>query len=314
MRNWTWTSLVLLVLLCFAGHVDGQEIHQALAGQQAKLHFPVADLPAGIVGYRIQYQSRKLASGTAVRKTLDERDVAMVEILVSETFASPLQAEIVLECDGKQKSASLTLFPAKPFGHLRNVLSHAKIQLFDPNGDTLKVFESHNIPFEEITSIDSISKDSNLIVIGEQCEQISDPEFTNSLFKAASRINVLCLRPAVATIDLTASPHQILFGQSAKEVTHANLDGFLAPSLSWRPTRNGETLRLEAVENSLGWPWIKIANHHSEQPSSSIAFTGLPLIEMHAKVPAARHILSKLLEHQIKSISDRKENDVFKIR
>lgn len=303
----------LLALFCISSQVLSQEtIQQVLAGKRSTLNFPISDLPPGVVEFRVQYESRTLATGKAARTKIDAQDTATIDILISETLVSPLKVEIDLRCGGKNEAVPLVLFPAKAFQENRSLFSRAKIQLFDPRGNTAKIFQVYDVPFETTKSIQSLPKESKLLVIGEGCEQLSGVDFANTLLETASQLNVLCLLPANQNIELNAPDYEIRIGQTPKTIADANLESFLAAEHAWRPGRDGDTLRLEAVENSLGWSWIRVTQRDGE--ASSIALTGLPLIAKHDQVPAARHILSKLIEHQIKSSSDRKDNDVFKNR
>ena len=286
-------SVAVLKLLTIVANVHGQEAQtaqQLLIGEKSTLSFTVPDdFPRGGVKFKIQFEDRQLAKGKTTRVIVDDQErFELTVVIESESLAAPIETNVVFECKGKQFSSTATLFPTKPFSQSRTALSKANIQLFDPTADTGEILRLHEIAFQSISCISKTDKHAKLLIIGEGCDQYVNSAFIESILQIASNgTNILCLKPKTTKFSFPIDSIQLTLNLPP---AHANL----LQSTAWQPTRGANLIQFNSVEPDSGWSLIKL------QSSSTITFSSLPVIEKHAVVPAARHILHKLIEDQIR--------------
>ena len=289
---------------------------QLLPNQQTTLTWPVPEeWPAGEVRFQILKDDRTLARGVAIRKSVDEKEVLSIDVTIrSRTIPSIVEAKVQFSCNDKTFESPVYLFPKSPFSDRTKFLKSANIELFDSDGGAATVFDQHKIPFRLLKQVeDADFENSNLLIIAAS-DSFGDEGFAKSLFNSAlNGQTILCLCPENSQLKFGRLRSRIVLEGSALPFFKSGrvLESFLEPDLRWQPTQKENSILLTAGENKTGWPWIEIHPRLTEtkQPKpGKIIFSGLKVIEKHDQVPAARHVLWKLIESQLNSTNNERGN------
>ncbi len=220
-----------------------------------------------------------------------------------------LSAELRLtwNAEGQQRQLArpVTIYSPDPSSIRRTVLEAARITLFDPIGDTVAVFDDHDIPHASARSLAAVDQaDKGIVIVGEGASFRQQPNLLPALARAAERgVSVICLAPADGEFDFPGTdsagsgPLRIAFEQS--NVARRYDKRFdLLPTLAHLAvgSRRGKIL-VEASASGPGWSWFS-ADYAapSPHPDARLIVCGLSIIRDWETTPVPRYLLVHLLE------------------
>lgn len=280
----------------------------------------------------------RLASGTATVKSgeVDFNSNPKTPADVSVKVAvPPLKDGVILHTrltlgvieDQKNKAAvtfeqDVWIFPKDAFADRAEWLKKLKLALYDPKGETAKVFTAAKIPFEELRGVEGVlAQKGGMVIVGEGIAWKDEPWLGAALVKLASAgVTVLVLAPANGELVIPG-----LGGASAgveevslRRTIVRTLDKRLDPE-GWMPdgkavacsvvVKNGEdTVTAEVTPGATGWPWIEARFPNGK---GRWTFCGLGVIAKWEAGPTPRFFFARVLEYLTSSESEqpKKENE-----
>ncbi len=164
------------------------------------------------------------------------------------------------------------VFPKNAFADRTEWLKKLKITLYDPKGETAKVFATAEVPFDAARDIDALSKTAEgVVVVGEGTSFKEEKELGRALQKlAAAGRPVLCLAPANGSLSVPGlgEPSPSMRALSFRRNHVRTLDKRLDPT-GWPPDPKVVSSALvvktgedgapvgEVVPGDAGWPWVE---------------------------------------------------------
>lgn len=273
----------------------------------------------------------RVAAGTATVKAgelaLIVKPDASAEISIKLTIPAIKEGVVlhtkltvsVIEHDQKRPSASfeqdLWIFPKDPFADRSEWLKKLKLNLFDPKGDTAKVFTAAKIPFEECKSVEALLETKEgVVVVGEGISFKDEKELGTAVQKlAATGLTVLILAPSEGEVPIPGlgGPNGGVEDLSFRREIVRRLDKRLDPD-GWLPdgkvVASSLTVKMgedviggEVMPGPGGWVWIE-ARHGTGK--GRWAFCGLAVIAKWEASPTPRFLFAKMLEYLTDSQSD----------
>jgi hypothetical protein len=230
-----------------------------------------------------------------------------------------------LESGEKKPAASfekdLWIFPKDPFVDRSEWLKKLKITLYDPKGDTAKVFSAAKIPYEESRDVDSVAAlKEGVLIVGEGVNFKDERSLAATLHKLASNgLTVLCLAPFAGEVMIPG----LGGGDGSEEISFRReivrkLDKRLDPD-GWLPDGKAlassvvvkmgeEGVAGEVVQGSGGWPWIEARFGTGK---GRWAVCGLAVVSKWEAGPTPRFLLARVLEYLTQSDIEqtKKENE-----
>ena len=290
----------------------------------------------GIVTWVHSARSRTISRGeTAVMSRGNvptEIEIPLRVPPVREGIAFDTELTVNLQSRGKRESdathqRTVWVFPKDAFANQAEWLEAAEINLFDPEGDTVDVFEKTKIPLKEVRNVGALERlDSGLVVIGEGISFYENRALDKILPNLASKgIPVICLAPRDGSIVLPGSrdadgpkPNSISFRHTD---VIAKLDKRL-DSKAW--ASSGDLVKshleiasyrglvtVEVAKDKSGWPWIEIEFAKKKKQSGKMMICGFGLIEHWDASPNSRFFLARMFEQlsgeQTRTLSDIRE-------
>jgi len=203
----------------------------------------------------------------------------------------------------------ITIFPRSPFFERSKWLQELSISLFDPEGQSAKVFESAEIPFKRIRNVAALDGlEEGLLVVGEGVSFLRNRSLAETLTSVAARgVPVLCLAPRdgkltlpIAEDDEQLLPRSVVFrGNDVIMELDKRLD-----AQQWMSGGDIATSRInlrcdrsrivgEVSDAPRGWPWIEVRFGGK----STLVYCGFGVITRWDDGPTPRFLLARLFEH-----------------
>ncbi len=218
---------------------------------------------------------------------------------------------------------TIWMFPKNAFHDRSEWLKSLKISLFDPEGDTVGVFDDAEIPYERIRNL-AVLEDikEGLLVVGEGVSLEDNDELRNEMVTLAARgIPVLCLAPKDGSMLLPGSNEEdrpvTKSVRFQREDVITQLDKQL-DSRAWAPDGKLVASRLAiksdddqvvaaVTDSPRGWPWLEV-----RYPQANTAFVvcGFGIIEHWEAGPTPRFLLARLFEY----VTERPKKDVVGLK
>jgi hypothetical protein len=226
----------------------------------------------------------------------------------------------------------LWIFSGDPFAQRSQWLKELKITLFDPQGDTQKVFQQAKIPFHQVHNVAALAEmTEGVLVVGQGTsleEYRSLPEILVRV--AAGGVPAICLAPSAGTLPMpgaegpeaelplapSAGPlpmpgaegpkarlpvpkHVVLRRQDAITALDKRLDAD-----AWPPDGKivASTISIGAERNRVvgrvgkektGWPWIEV---HYPKQRATLLICGFGIVDRWDAGPTPRYLFAQMLE------------------
>lgn len=200
---------------------------------------------------------------------------------------------------------TLWIFPDDPFAGRRQWLEELHIHLFDPPGNTRRVFEQMEIPFLELGNVESAGdRNRGILVIGEGISLDEYRGLAAIMVQSATRgTDVLCLAPADGLIvlpgteedDLPQPGRLVLRRTDVIRELDKRLDPKgLLPGTSLVLGSDRNRLVAEVTHDDTGWAWLE-ATYPVKQGRLVVCSFGM--IENWDAGPTPRFLFARLLEY-----------------
>lgn len=279
----------------------------------------------------------RVAAGTATVKTGEAAvnagpgaaanvSVKFAVAAFKEGVVLPTKLTVSVVEDGQNKPAAtfeedLWIFPKDPFADRTEWVKGLKLHLFDPKGDTAKVFDAAKVPFEVVKSPEALADiKEGVVIVGEGVSFKDEKGLGAELQKrAAAGLSVLILAPAAGEVlvpGIGGAPAGLEDLTFRREIVR-RLDKRLDPG-GWLPDgkvvassltiKMGEdTVTGEVTPGPGGWPWVeaRVAG------KGRWAFCGLAVIAKWDAGPTPRFLFARMLEYLTDTGTEqpKKEND-----
>jgi hypothetical protein len=224
----------------------------------------------------------------------------------------PLDVTVSVELPGQRESLErrLWLFSDDPFALEREWLEGLKITLFDPVGETSRLFTRHRISFEQVRTVDQAAAiGEGVLIVGEGTSWSKQRALPRVVLDLASEgIAVLALAPSDGSLPLPGAENvptakNILFHR-ADVITQ--LDKRL-DAVGWPPDGKLQASGLKIlsergqvvgrfVEGSDEWPWFEC---HFARPPGKVVMCGFSLVKHWESGPTPRHLFARILERLV---------------
>ncbi|MBI1248001.1 hypothetical protein GC197_09195 [bacterium] len=225
------------------------------------------------------------------------------------TFATQMTLTVV-DGDGKEiakNEQTIWLFPQDPFVQRKEWLQELNIQLFDPAGDTAKVFEKAGIPFDKVTNSNVLADiEEGILIVGAGTSLRKNRALADALGKLPQRgVRVLCLSLVDGELiwpDRETYPQLENVSFSSKQIVR-QYDKRLFPDFAQTADAPPATagIKLESKRGQLKliveeaedtWPWWRV----KFQNQGTCIVCCLDLIEHWDRSPTPRFLLKHILE------------------
>lgn len=296
------------------------EVHAALKG---KVVWRLAAGSATLAARELELDAKPNAPAEVVVKLemppTKDGAVFQTRLTVSAVETGARKPAAVFEGD-------VWIFPKNPFSDRTQWLKSLKISLYDPKGDTTRLFIVSDIPFDAPRDLDALAKvTEGLVIVGEGVAFKDEKGLDAALHKlAAVGRSVLCLAPSAGTIGipslegLAGSERELTFRRDVVKLLDKRLtpDGWptdekaIASTLVVKGGEEGKSVG-EVTVNTAGWQWSEVRF----TGGGHWAVCGAAVVTRWDDGPIARYLLTRLLERmtepdpeQPKSTSPKKEN------
>ena len=206
--------------------IDVSSGHSAIfAGQRTDFHCTVT-VPRsfrGRLGWSLHVDDAVLARReAAVRANADAAIRVPISLDIPDAKPGvilPAVLSVSIIADGRQQAAAslqkrLWIFPDNPFHDHSAWLKRLDIRVFDPRGDTRRVFQTADIPFTRADNLDALAEfNGGVLIVGQGVSFDEYPGLASVMVAAAARgTAVLCLAPSEGRFVLPGSEN----GQSSR--------------------------------------------------------------------------------------------------
>ncbi len=308
------TSVAHTETLVINPHEKGSSI---FADQEVNLSFTLHGLPKwqGIAEWRLKTRNRMIRRGNKYI-TPDKSNNYTFDIVLHTPAVKPqLIVDTILEIvfiHDKTKEEfifekKLSIFGNNPFAQHNAWLHNLNIYLYDPIGDTEKVFSEAGIPLKRINNLNrGLVGFKGLLIIGEAVS-ITDREVLKLLRLANSGTPVLCLSLTDTYFPMTfqslnsGRPGELIFSDHTvinrlnnklDSVDWSNTNNLVSSSVSIKGDRSGA--RMSIQQGEAGWPWMEMSFTNQK---SKLVFAGFPIIKNWNQSPVPRFLFKELLNY-----------------
>jgi hypothetical protein len=219
-----------------------------------------------------------------------------------------------LEQESAHVTMPLHILDPDPFVKRKQWLKELNLQVYDPEGQTVRVFETADIPFREINNPAGLEELSDgMVIIGEGLSLRTSRGLMSIVMKVAQAgVPVLVLAPAEGQFQLpgfgTSSEAQAL---DLKRLMFQDRDVITALDKRLDTARWAENsdsvmryFRIGAyrdqpeivMDEKQGWPWIALDGKGKQR----IRFCGFGIIRDWDDSPVPRYLLAAMLEQLAK--------------
>lgn len=293
-----------------------------LGGQKVTLNYNVT-APEGFrgrLGWSLSVDRRTVSRGeTPLGAEAGRPAPAAVRLRIPEVreglvIEARLSVEVYDGGGGRRMAGHdrrLWIFSGDPFAQRSQWLKDLKITLFDPQGDTQRVFQQAKIPFHQVHHVAALGEmTEGVLVVGQGTsleEYRSLPEILVRL--AAGGVPVICLAPSAGTLPMPGAQmpeaglpvpkHVLLRRQDAITALDKRLDAeawppdgkIVACTISIAAERNRVVGRAGNDEN--GWPWIEV---RYPKKRATLLICGFGIVDRWDAGPAPRYLFARTLE------------------
>ncbi len=282
-----------------------------------QLNVSAAQAIDGVVNWQLTALHRTLARGEVAAKINPGKssplsfrlpmphikDGVIQQTLLTASLKETPRAEpvVILQRD-------LWVFSANPFVDRQEWLEQLDLHLYDPVGETAKIFDAAGIPYEKIRSITGFPATESIVIVGEGVSLRKNSLLAQALLsQAAKGGRVLCFAPEDGDFEFPGGkdfaekrPKNILFsGSDMIEQLDKRLDANL-----WTDAANANSIGLQLVsrrsrtyleigEPDNGWSWLRLDYN---DPDGTLILCGLGLVHCWDASPTPRFMLARLLE------------------
>ncbi|HVC96456.1 MAG TPA: hypothetical protein VND64_22415 [Pirellulales bacterium] len=203
----------------------------------------------------------------------------------------------------------LWVFSDDPFALKKEWLDGLKITLFDPVGDTSRLFHQARIPFEEVRNAEQAAALSEgLFVVGEGVSWTRQRALPSLALGLASQgVAVLALAPGDGSLPLPGGDVEDAPAPQSVALRRADVIAELDKRLdgaAWPPDgklqASGVQITAERgrvvarfVEGARGWPWFEC---RFAGPRARFLMCGFPVVKRWEAGPTPRYLLARMLE------------------
>lgn len=231
-----------------------------------------------------------------------------------EGIIVPLDLTIGVELDAQRRHLvkRLWLFPDDPFALKKDWLEGLKISLFDPAGETTRVFTAAKIPFRSLRTIDQAAAlQEGVLVVGEGVPWSKQRALAGLVLDLANKgVAVLALAPSDGLLPLPGAAAEDVPSALSVLLRHDDIIRDLDKRLdaeAWPPEGDLQTSGMQIVaerghvvgrfmEGSDGWPWIECRFNASQ---GRLIVTGFALVEHWDAGPTPRYLFARTLERLV---------------
>lgn len=289
-------------------------------GKETEFRFEISSADKGEVR-----ASWSLAAGTATfarRETMlavtpDKPGVLSARFNLPdarEGIIVPLDLTIAVELDGQKQLfvKRLWLFPDDPFALKKDWLEGLKISLFDPAGETSRVFTAAKVPFRSVRTIDQAAAlHEGVLVVGEGVSWSKQRALAGTLLDLANQgVAVLALAPSEGLLPLPGAAAEDVPSALSVLMRHNDIITDLDKRLdaeAWPPDGEVQTSGMQIVaerghvvgrfvEGSDAWPWIEC---RFKAPQGRLIVTGFAVVEHWDAGPTPRYLFARMLERLV---------------
>lgn len=316
---------VAVVPTACPGNVFGDEVHEfkfRIDAQRASAGRVVWRVAAGTATVKAGEVAYTAAAGAPAAVTIA---VAVPPVKDGVVLHTRLTLSVVEDKQAEPAAAfaqDLWVFPKDPFAGRTEWLKKLKITLYDPKGDTAKVFAAAKVPFEEARDVDAVAAlKEGVLVVGEGLSFKDERGLSAALPKlAAAGLTVLILAPAGGEVVIpgVGGPAAEFGELSFRREIVRKLDKRLDPD-GWPPdgkavassvvVKMGDDATAGVVEAGPGgWPWVEA---RARAGGGRWALCGLGVIAKWEAGPTPRFLFARMLEHLTDSETEqpKKENE-----
>jgi len=292
-------------------------------GSEVSFTYRVAsDAPiAGAFAWVLTVNRRTIARGESPLAVARDRPArATVRLAIPPVKEGVVLAgELTVSVYAERKAArapvavdrrTVSIWSRDPWAHRSAWLRERHIRLFDPRGDTARVFDEANIPHHRLSRWEGLgSIQQGLVVVGSGVSLDEHRDLADELFALGARgIPVVWLAPSAGRFDLpgtAGSRHPMpdalaLKGPGVIRALDKRLDAdgwppdgtMNATGLALRTV--GDRVVAEVVEPGHAWPWLEL---RWPKAGAAVVICGFAIVEQWHAGPVPRHLLARILEH-----------------
>lgn len=221
-----------------------------------------------------------------------------------------LAAQLSVSAGDVRHEHAVWIFSRNAFSDRRDWLSSLHLKVFDPQGETVEVFNEHEIPHEQIRSRETINEVvEGILVVGEGVSLKKQDGLIDDLRNLANRgVPVLCLASSEGEFSFSDDKPLALAIQLRRSDVIREFDKRL--DTAWWP-KGASQLRglqvgsaadevvFEINDDGKSWPWcewqFKNRSEEFDQPTRLI-WCGFGIIHSWDNGPTPRYLLIKILE------------------
>jgi hypothetical protein len=300
------------------------QVSCVLAERAARFRFAWNDKSKLVT--RVEWQlavGDRIVSRGNIRPTL-VADAATGDQVTFALVMPPVKPGVVVNAElsvtlhtGDAQSFSLKqplfIFADNPFVDRAEWLRELNIRLFDPDGATQKILETHGIPFDVLTTAAAIDAvNDGVLILGEGISWSVHSAAVHAAGRAARRgCRVLCLAPKEGDMPLYSEsrdePTEISTLFAARETVIRRFDKQFdtrewlgGPSVVSRLglVSEHDTQLARVTDSRSAWPWLEVRfgdTSASDDGSGTLIVCGLGIIKYWDDGPVPRYLFRAIL-------------------
>jgi hypothetical protein len=202
---------------------------------------------------------------------------------------------------------ALRIFSRDPFAARRQWIEDREISLYDPDGDTAKVLDALQIPYDSPRNLSNLLETTEgVVLVGAGLSWQAPANLATVLTDLARQGHrVICLAPEAGHLAFPATEEEVdppasltfrradVIGELDKRLdAHAwPPDGQIVRSGMTVVSRRGQVV-LSVDDSPAAWPWIEVGY----PGGGRLTICGLAIIEKWDSGPTPRYLLASMLE------------------